>query len=231
MPDATRADIIGGGITGFVFKLLHNVKDTNYPKKDSLPDTGERHVFECTCVDGTLWHLHYHKHGGLDLPYVIPPLSSIWHVSTRRCQVSIFDSQHLVFSLEDIFQSTPEAQIPLGTRELVDALTKICSDQRVYDITDMQAVHWHRWLRALGPTKAAEYIGPGIERVYAYNRSRVPTLVLARSDNIATFVDYSYSSNGKWRPQYYTSTNWRTDSLLSTPIIANTSWLRIKATR
>ena len=225
MPPATRADIIGGGITGFVFKLLHNVKDTNYPTEKSIAsDTGERHVFECACVDGTLWHLHYHKNGTLDAPYRIPPLSSIWHLSTRRCQVPI------VFSLEDIFDSTPETQIPLGTGELVIALTNICSDQDVYDITDMQAVHWHRWLRALEPTTAAEYIGPGIERVYAYNRSQGPTLVLARSDNIAKSVYYSQSSKKKWRPHDYTSTNWRTDSLFSMTVIATTSWLRIKAT-
>ena len=112
--------------------------------------------------------------------------SQVWHDEHRR--------QHLVFSVADIFESTPEAQLPVGIPELVIALSKICSDQSVYDITDMQAVHWHRWLRALGPTTAAEYIGPGIERVYAYNRSQGPTLVLARSDNIAKSVYYSQSS-------------------------------------
>ena len=69
-----------------------------------------------------------------------------------------------MFSPESIFESTPEHNTPLGTEELLNALRKICPDEPTRDITDMQAVHWHRWLRNLCQQIAVNYIEPGIER-------------------------------------------------------------------
>ena len=54
--------MIGPGIVTFKFRLLQGERDHNYIKKDS----GERHVFEITAIDGSRWQLHYHKNGRQD---------------------------------------------------------------------------------------------------------------------------------------------------------------------
>jgi hypothetical protein len=54
--------MIGTGIVSFKFRLLQGERDHNYIKKDS----GEKHVFEITTLDGSRWQLHYHKNGKQD---------------------------------------------------------------------------------------------------------------------------------------------------------------------
>ena len=231
MPEHDRKQLIADGIVYFQFLLLRNVKDQNYPKPpkqtqthDSVPDTGERHVFEITQRDGTKWHLHYHKNGKHDSPYKIPPHSSIWDIDKH-------DSPRW-FSLQSILQSTPEHNTPLGTEELCKALRKICPDAgSTRDITDMQAVHWHRWLQNVDQSMAAMYIGTGIERVFAFSSTGrdyqpVPTIVFAHPNNTYTSVDFAPTRNG-WRRQEATHEDWKGHRMFASAIKESTSWLRI----
>ena len=235
MPQDRRKQLIGDGIVLFQFRLLRNVKDQNYPKSlqkqethNSVADTGERHVFEITQCDGTKWHLHYHKNGQHDSPYEIPPRSSIWDMDKH-------DSPRW-FSQQSIFQSTPEHNTPLGTEELCKALLKICPDvNSTRDITDMQAVHWHRWLQNINQSTAAMYIGTGIERVFAFSSigredQPVLTIVFAHPNNTYTSVDFALTRKG-WKPRDVTREDGNSDHIFSSVIKETTSWLRIPDVR
>ena len=67
--ETNRQIIVGEGITSFTFRLIPNTRDANYKHVDS----GERHVFEIHRTDGSVCHIHYHKKGDMDPPYVLPP--------------------------------------------------------------------------------------------------------------------------------------------------------------
>ena len=45
MPEANSTTLVGTGVVKFSFRLLQNVRDSNYFKTDS----GERHIFEIAC--------------------------------------------------------------------------------------------------------------------------------------------------------------------------------------
>ena len=62
--------IVGDGIAQVKFRLLADVRDSNWAKVDS----GEKHVFEILRVDTSAVHLHYHKDGSLDDPVFIDPI-------------------------------------------------------------------------------------------------------------------------------------------------------------
>jgi hypothetical protein len=62
LPERTALAMIGPGIVTFKFRLLQGEPDHNYIKKDS----GEKHVFEITTLDGFRWQLHFHKNGKQD---------------------------------------------------------------------------------------------------------------------------------------------------------------------
>ena len=62
LPHNMQQLIIGYGVARIKFRLLEDVRDPNYAKKDS----GQRHVFEIRRVDTSAVYLHYHKKGSLD---------------------------------------------------------------------------------------------------------------------------------------------------------------------
>ena len=76
---AVGLSLIGPGIVSFKFRLLSET-DHNYIKKDS----GERHVFEITWVDGSRWRLHYHKSGRMDSKRkeFVPAKNDACHLTT-----------------------------------------------------------------------------------------------------------------------------------------------------
>ena len=59
--------LIGDGVVRFSFRLLRDVMDHNYVKKDS----GERHVFEIMCANGDRRQLHFHKSGRMEEPTLL----------------------------------------------------------------------------------------------------------------------------------------------------------------
>ena len=67
MPDGMQQLLAGNGIAHFKFRLLKGKRDANYRSQDS----GERHVFEILRIDGTAYHLHYHKSGTCDTPVFV----------------------------------------------------------------------------------------------------------------------------------------------------------------
>ena len=149
-----------------------------------------------------------------------------------------------VFSQESIFASTPEHNTALGTGELCKALCKICAGETTRDITDMQAVHWHRWLRTLiqgceNPylSMAATYIGPGIERVFAFTSCRpgldhkpLPTIVFAHPNDTYTSVHFS-PARKDWRREHATHEEWKNHHMFSNATKESRSWLRIPDAR
>ena len=70
LPRDKQQIIVGDGIAQVKFRLLADVRDSNWAKVDS----GEKHVFEILRVDTSAVHLHYHKDGSLDDPVFIDPI-------------------------------------------------------------------------------------------------------------------------------------------------------------
>ena len=225
-----RSELIGDGITNFCFKLLRNVKDPNYPKPQDPSDTGERHVFECTNVNGNVWHLHYHNNGKYDTPYQIPYRKSIWDFAEWNVDENSdgFDECNITLSCADILNSYPEHNTPLGCKEFATALTKICSDDsKIYDITNMKAVHWHRWLKNLQSTDTVDYIGSGIVRVYAYNQGEKATIMFAHPGNTSTLVELTHGHAKARRPKYKVPNTQEHLRYFSDVVQTKTSWLRM----
>jgi hypothetical protein len=73
---ANQKLIVGPGITSFTFSLIRYSLDANY--RHVKNDSGERHVFEIYRADGTRCHLHYHKSGRMDTPYVLDAGASMY---------------------------------------------------------------------------------------------------------------------------------------------------------
>ena len=225
-----RSELIGDGITNFCFKLLRNVKDPNYPKPQDPSDTGERHVFECTNVNGNVWHLHYHNNGKYDPPYQIPYRKSIWDFAEWNVDENSdgFDECNITLSCADILNSYPEHNTPLGCKEFATALTKICSDDsKIYDITNMKAVHWHRWLKNLQSTDTVDYIGSGIVRVYAYNQGQKATIMFAHPGNTSTLVELTHGHAKARRPKYKVPNTQEHLRYFPDVVQTKTSWLRM----
>ena len=72
--------LLAGGVVGFRFCLLDQ-EDPNYAHgrmtcshADELPlhpnDTGDRHVFEMSCADGHLCHMHFHRRRPCDVAHI-----------------------------------------------------------------------------------------------------------------------------------------------------------------
>ena len=236
LQEPKRTQLIADGIVFFQFRLLRNVKDQNYPKPrtpdDAATDTGERHIFEITQYSGKTVQVHYHRNGAYDRPHEIPPLSSIWDLA--KAEHYLVPGPPYCFSKKAILQSTPEHNTALGTGELCNALRKICTGGGIArDITDMQAVHWHRWLQTLwrgqGAVDAEAIISDdGIERVFAYCDDQLwPTIIFAHKNNTYTSVEFSLT-NKKWRRQKATREGWKSHHMFSIATREPTSWLRIQ---
>ena len=158
-PPGMRSRLLGLGIIKFTFRLLPLVHDSNYAKLDS----GERHVFEITRVDGSTAHLHFHKNGKMDDPIVHQPrhlVAEEFPVASSTDIVRADAQNEVLFSQKDMFDTNLHYLI--GRSEAVLALNEILGsmgDRLAVDISDGMAFDWRRWL--LNLSQGHDLVGLG----------------------------------------------------------------------
>ena len=190
LPSGLQERLVGHGVAKFSFKLLKGVLDHNWAKEDS----GERHVFEITRVDGSAWQLHYHKNGKFDDPTFIPA-----PIATRiapALSVSSSDVSQPAATTDAIFSEPLAHEVRIGKSEAYVALTVLLDAHHVpspgaVDITTEEGFHWRRWLNNVWP--ARDIVGDGIAKVFAVRQPPQgrPVLALCCSDDTYCLVDPS----------------------------------------
>ena len=109
MTEAISRTLVGAGVLKFSFRLLQNERDPNYIKIDS----GERHVFEITCVGGEGWRLHFHKNGSMDKPVRIPPpFPTPMAVLHSQPMNNAARQEGLTWYVQDILDNSPQDIFP-----------------------------------------------------------------------------------------------------------------------
>ena len=117
----TGANTVGAGVCKFTFRLLPDVHDPNYIKKE----TNERHVFEVTRADGSSVHLHFHTNCKLDKPETFGRVPvEIGAAEPDRPKARLVFATPVSF--DDIVHSeTPGENLPLGRNEAALALESL----------------------------------------------------------------------------------------------------------
>ena len=223
MPEANSRTLVGTGVVKFSFRLLQNVRDSNYIKIDS----GERHVFEIASTDGERWQLHFHKNGSMDKPVRIPP-TAVLHSQPMN---NAAGEEGPTWYLQDILDNSPQDNLPVGRHEVSMALNTILqshSPQEVpfaVDITAISAFPWHRWLRNVVPNR--EIIGSGIVKVFALCLTSIQEaqIVFCHPDDT-----YTLAKPGK-RLEYEQLTGWRDCQTFAQAPVQTASWLQTRALR
>ncbi len=210
-PEGVRSRLVGEGVASFAFVLLRNALDHNYAKIDS----GERHEFELTQVNGDRYHLHFHKNGRSDAPRFLPSRSAAQPSAIPTPPVA---SNQLI-----------------GRREAALAMDRLLghtfgrpSKAASIDITDVVAFPWMRWLDNFMEKRAV--LRGQVERVLIVRWRALdayPNLVVCRCDN--TFVVLHPHMGREVPLPAEECTNWRQISLLVDAVSVRTSWLRIDA--
>ena len=162
----TGADIVGAGVCKFTFRLLSDVRDPNYIKKDS----GERHVFEVTRADGSSVQLHFHKNGKCDKPEMFRKIPiEIGAAEPDRAKAKFEFATPVSFN--DIVHSEASGDnLPLGRNEATMALEALLQVTRqgtqidAVNVTDGIAFPWKRLLCNTMENK--EIVAGGISAVY-----------------------------------------------------------------
>ena len=225
MTQEMRAAVVGPGVTQFSFRLLRNVRDSNYARRDS----GEKHVFEITRGDGSTCHLHYHKKGNMDPPsYSGPPEASLDTASNRGVTQPAGTSlgggaDQTVYTASHIL--TPKSHEPdtLGKNEAHSAchyLLNADPQAQSIDVTDGVGFPWKRFLRT--QQGGRDIIGPGVSRVCVVPRPKGPSLAFFRTDGLAYIVT---PSNMKAIPPYEVLSQTEAEQCGATHR-ANLSWMR-----
>jgi len=141
-PCGMRRRLLGLGIIKFTFRLLQHVRDSNYAQRDS----GERHVFEITRVDGSTAQLHFHKNGKMDDPILHQPSHLVAEerdVASSSGDVRAAARNEVLFSQADLRHTNLHDRI--GRSEAVLALNEILGSMRervAADISDTVAFDW-----------------------------------------------------------------------------------------
>jgi hypothetical protein len=196
-PPGMRSRLLGLGIIKFTFRLLQLVRDSNYAKLDS----GERHVFEITRVDGSTAHLHFHKNGKMDDPIVHQPrhlVAEEFPVASSTDIVRADAQNEVLFSQKDLFDTNLHYLI--GRSEAVLALNEILGsmgDRLAVDISDGMAFDWRRWL--LNLSQGHDLVGTGVVRVFACRWHKIdpPLIAVCR-------IDGTYATLNPHRQTYST---------------------------
>ena len=224
LPPQTQQVIIGNGIAQVKFRLLENVRDANYAKKDS----GERHVFEILRVDTSAVHLHYHKNGSFDNPVYVDPI-----VMRQNAHSGASQPAEPFITL-----AWSPSQPNIGRREAVLALTVLLhacwnNGAGAVDITDGHAFDWRRFLRNdMGHPQIAAM---ELAKVFALRTadSGSPQLALCTTGTTWKTMDptqkkYTGTRRPGLQPQH---SNWRTEPLFLQPQTLAQNWMRLAPIR
>ena len=243
----TGPAIIGDGVTECTFRRLQNERDHNYIKIDS----GERHVFELTRIDGSVVRLHFHKNGKCD-PHVperskrmntgaAEPGASSGSSASAWPADSSQQSLRPPATYEDIINASTatEKAPPLGRNEArmaLDALlqAKVADGYPIaIGIIDEVAFPWKRFLRNIVRNKGI--IGEGVSRAYVVGVTEPPLMNIASGPyKIAAFLlgraDSSYvllrPELRQTREEY--GPNWHSLPVLGDAVRIGTSWMRLR---
>ena len=190
LPEDKSRALVGPGVVEFSFRLLQGVKDHNYVKIDS----GEKHVFEICGADGARWHLHFHKHGSLDKPFLFASPNLATGSTSSAAQPA--DQLNLPCTVDDILNLAKHPGTPVGRMEAAMAMDVLLehylpssSTSGAVDITSTNVFPWHQWLRNI--VRNREIVGPGIVKVYAFREAATADAEMAflHPDGSATFVN------------------------------------------
>ena len=242
MPEGKSRPLVGGGIVKFSFRLLENVRDHNYMKTDS----GERHVFEITCVDGERWQLHFHKNGNMDSPTRIPPPSAMPQAvlhgqptnNTLGSAARPVHEEGATWHLRDILDNTPHDNLPVGRHEAHMALATILQSHTpravpfAVDITASTAFPWQRWLRNV--VENQELIGSGVVKVFALCRTTPleAQIVFCHPDDTWTCakprkrLEYEWGNVCAWCREAH---GWRACPTFAQAPVQTVSWIQTRA--
>ena len=171
LSEKLQQEIIGNGIVSITFRLLENVMDTNYFKRDS----GERHVFEIIRRDASRVHLHFHTNGTMDKPVLIPPTITPANANGGASQPTL------------IYMPDTPSQPLIGRKECTLALTTILDacwyeTAGAADITDGLAFDWKRYVAHIRDNHEITAMQP--EKVFALRikADELPRLAFCAGD-------------------------------------------------
>ena len=182
LPAEVGASIVGTGVTAFKFRLLANVLDPNYAQRD----TGEKHVFEVSRLDGSTCQLHFHKSGKMDAPTfqsVHPPAG---HGLLPPANSRVAGDAPLVYKSEDHLE---HETYKVGKNEAHAACQILLGDYpgaRSIDITDEVGFAWKRFLKT--QMAGRDIIGPGINQACVVLCPSGPSLAFSRTDGWVCLV-------------------------------------------
>ena len=228
----TAEAIIGCGVTAFNFRLLPGVMDHNYVKVDS----GERHVFEVVRADGSTVLLHFHKNGKCDPPEVLPPEDMAPSCAATSEPAGVAYTCQPAVQYRDIVNlvAAGDKSAPLGRSETLIALQSLLiagfgkSNVGALNLTDGVAFPWTRFLK--NNVLCKEYVGPGIERVYAarFHEDAAPVLVICRADG--SYVELEPSKNGDRHTMHNNAGDaWQEMEALQQAQYIGVSWMHVRA--
>ena len=213
LPDGMQQMLAGNGIAHFKFRLLKGKLDPNYRNADS----GERHVFEILRMDGTAYHLHYHKGGTCDTPEFVEADSG-----APQPAVPVFN-----FSPSQPKIGRREAQIAL--RHILDHCFGASPDCAV-DITDEVGFEWRRFVS--NSVQAHEVWAMELEKVFAYRtqESIHPKLAFCSTGTLWKVMEPSDKAYGESRRpvlQPMATLDWRGVDIFANARFVEESWMRV----
>ena len=228
----TARGIIGCGVTAFNFRLLPGVMDHNYVKVDS----GEKHVFEVIRADGSTVLLHFHKNGKCDPPEVLPGEDMAPSGAATAEPAGVAYTCQPPVQYRDILNpvAAGDKSAPLGRSETSMALQSLLiggfskSHAGALNLTDGVAFPWTRFLK--NNVMCKEYVGPGIERVYAarFREDDAPVLVICRADG--SYVELRPSKKGDRHTMHDRAGDaWQEIKALQQAKYIGVSWMHVRA--
>ncbi len=228
--------LVGPGIQKFSFRLLRGVLDTNYARTDA----GYRHVFEIRRVDGSCYHLHYHKNGKCDKPSLIPSThnpvtgSGASQPAVAPYQLHNIDYTHdapLVRHARELLMETPvigRNEASMACSLIVQECTSLGGINVIgaldiaVDITDGQTFAWRRWMH--NQIYAHEMIGPGLVKLFVVRWRHDTRIQIAccRTDNTYTLKSVS----DKKMPE--TLVDWTNAPIFRSPWVVPRDWMEMR---
>jgi hypothetical protein len=237
-PEEMRARLVGPGVRQFTFRILQNVRDANYMNMAS--DSGERHVFELTRVDGSSYHLHFHKGGRLDAPKLfwpeeLQPTAAAGAGAAQQPAANADGAAQPVVPVTQQALRMLAAGDTIGRKEGGMALTQILAQAHgpqsagAVDITDGIAFPWWRWVAKI--IEGQEMVGDDAVRAFAvrWSDGQAPQIVICRADDsYASLCPAHQHYHAHLASTPYVGRDWHEHQLLVEAPTAQVSWMQLR---
>jgi len=230
LPDVQKL-LVGSGIVKFSFKLLSGVTDANYMTRDA----GYRHVFEIKRVDGSCYHLHFHKDGKHDSPSCFPCPAAVNDSRATQPDAKPYQRHHIDYT-NDITVVNSAVETPvIGRNETVLALSLMVGavlalspdDTAVdiaIDITDGQSFNWRRWLQN---KLSQEIVNDGLAKVFVVRQKSDKETYIAccRTDKTYTMNIVRGGKHKLCTPP--SQDDWTTNAIFKSPWFIPYDWMML----